>query len=197
MSSMQVPSFGQNKSHVQQYYQAEPQSEDPKKKLLLFGGGILLLIILLLLVVSGGGNKAGQQEMQSALQSTSDALGIINTYDTKLSYTPTKNDVALTEILLRGNYQKLNTLYVKTYKPKKRFSSSPLPDKLSVASLDRSDRNNTLDNDILVVLKAKAEKARKKLVTVKPSFKKASSKASIQDSISDMGSVEELLSRNR
>ena len=187
---MQLPTLGQD---PQQSYYQEP-AQDDKKKILLMGGGGLLIIILLLLVLFSGGNKTGQQNMRSALQSTSDALGVIDEYDSKLKDTPTENKVALAQILLRGNFQALNEIYTKTYKPKKKFPTSPKADKASIETLDRADRNNTLDDEITKVLAVKVKSANQKLLLIKPSFKKANTRASINKSISDMNSIEELLS---
>lgn len=192
---MQLPSFGQNQQQAQ-YYQMQ-QPDDSKKKMLLFGGGVVILLILLGLVLFGGGGKAGQADMQSALKSTSEALGIIDGYDQDLRDTPTKNDVALTQILLRGNFQKLNDLYKKTYSPKSGFTAAGKADKASIATLDRSDRNNTLDSDILKVLNAKVKAADAKLVAIKPNFTKPSSKQAINDSIADMNSIQEILTKDR
>lgn len=193
---MQMPNFGQNQNQNQQYYQ-QPQAEADTKKKLLILGGVGAVIILLLLLIFGGSSKAGQQDLQSSIQATSESLAIIDTYQKQIQYTPTKNDLALTQILLRGNLQKLDALYIKTYKSKKNLSTIPKLDAQSKASLDQSARNNTLDSDIITVLKPKIDKAKAKLTLVKPSFGKQSSKQSIQTSIDDLTSIQDLMSRTR
>ena len=131
-----------------------------KKKLALIAGGILLLLIMLFaLIFSGGGEKPGYTEMKTAMQSNADALGVIEEYEKNLNYAPSKNNVALTQILIRGNYQELNTRYTKLYKPKKRFNSNPKPDVKSQETLDAAVRNNTLDTEIIDVLRDKVTKS--------------------------------------
>lgn len=193
---MQLPNIGQNKNQPQYYYQNVPPPAS-KKKVFLVGAGIVALLGLLLAVVLGGGSKAGEQDMQNALTSTSDAIGIISKYENDLRYAPTQNDVALTKILLRGNFQQLNELYNKTYKPRKKFSASPKADAGSATQLDRAKRSNTLDNEIIEALKTKVLAADKSLVSAKSAFKTGSSKTVVQDSITDLDSIEDLLARAR
>ena len=193
---MQLPKLTGNNDQAQYGYSLEDE-QDSKKRMLLMIGGAILVIVLLVLVLLGGGSKPGKQNMHDSLKSTSQALGIIDEYETKLQSTPTKNDVALTQILLRGNYQKLNTLYIKTYKASKDLSNNPKADAASITALNRSERNNTLDTDIITVLQAKIQSAQSKLVLVQPAFKNAVDKKSIQDSIADMQSVEDALNRAR
>lgn len=176
---------------------APMRPESSKRKIFLIAGGIFLLLILLIVVLTSGGSKPGQETMQASLQSTSEALGIIDEYEDKLTYEPAKNDVALIQILLRGNFQKLNDLYTTTYKPKKKFSNSPKVDTKSKEALDRSDRNNTLDSDILVALKPKIATAKKNLTLSRSSFNKRDSVEKIQVSIEDMNSIEKILNRDR
>lgn len=136
-----------------------PDESGNKKKLFFMIGGVILLIILLATVLFSGGGIPGQVEMKNSLQATSDALGIIDEYSKDLKYAQTKNDVALTQILIRNNHQELNTKYNKLYKPSKRFNNNPKPDEKSQATLDEARRNNTLDTEIIEVLAPKITEA--------------------------------------
>lgn len=191
---MEMPQFGQQNN--QNYYGPEPDTAS-RKKLFMIIGGVLVLIIALILVLTSGSTKPGQETMKKSLQSTSEALGIIDEYEGKLQYEPTKNDVALVQILLRGNFQKLNELYNKTYKPKKKFSSSPKVDTKSKTTLDASERNNTLDSDILKALEPKIASAKKNLSASRSGFKKKDSVEKIKVSIEDMNSIQDILNRDR
>lgn len=189
-----MPQFGQQN---QNYNYQVPNNPGVKKKLILFGAGVTVLLVALVLVLTSGGSNAGQESMQKSLQSTSEALGIIDEYESKLTHSPTKNDVALVQILLRGNFEKINELYTTTYKPKKKISNSPKVDSDSKETLDRSLRNNTLDSDILTELEPKIIAARKQLTETRSSFKKRDSVEKIKVSIEDLSSIEEILSSAR
>lgn len=193
---MEMPQIGQNQNEFQQYYQ-QPNTDGSKKKLVLIIGGVLVLIIVLILLLTSGGTKGGQNEMKLSLQATTDALGIIDEYESELTYAPTKNDIALSQILIRGNFQKLNALYNTTYKPKKKFSATPKVDPTSKTSLDTSARNNTLDSDIITALKPKIISAKKNLTLAKSSFTKKDSLEKINVSIADLTSIENILDRPR
>ncbi len=157
------------------------------------GGGGLILIIVLLMLVFGGKSTPGKQEMQTTVQNTSDAIGILSTYQDQVSETTTKNDLALALIILRGNYQNLNTLYTKTYKPKKKFTSAPQPDKASKTTLDEAQRNNQLDSKIVEVVRAKVNAAYSNLQKTKGNFKKQSSVETVSTANEDFKSVYEIL----
>lgn len=191
---MELPNLGQPQN--QNYYSTtvEPAS---RKKLILIVGGVLVLVIALILVLTSGGSKAGQETMRSSLQASSEALGIIDEYEDRLQYAPSKNDVALVQILLRGNFQKLNELYTTTYKPKNKISNSPKVDSESKETLDRSVRDNTLDSDILKALEPKIAEAKKSLTRTRPSFTKKDSVEKIETSIKDLESIEDILARDR
>ena len=191
-----MPQFGQEQNQFQQYHQDTPQA-DSKKKLFLIIGGVLVLLIILAFMLLSGGSKGGQVELRKSLQSTTEALGIIDEYEDQLTLEQAKNDIALSQILIRGNFQKLNALYNSTFNPKKKFSTSPKPDSASVSSLDKSQRNNTLDADIIEVLKPKIAEAKKQLTLAKPSFSKKDSVEKINVSINDLKSIEEILNRPR
>ena len=193
---MEMPQIGQNQNEFQQYHQDTPNT-DSKKKLILIIGGVFVVIVILILTLTSGGSKGGQEDMRKSLQATSDALGIMDEYEAELSYAPTKNDIALSQIIIRGNFQKLNELYTKTYKAKKKFSASPKPDKASATTLDASKRNNTLDSDIIDVLKPKIALAQKELKITKSSFSKKDSVDKINVSIADLQSIQDLLNKPR
>lgn len=193
---MELPQFGQNQNQNSYNYQV-PNDPGVKKRLFLFGGGVLVVVIALILVLTSGGSKAGQETMQSSLQSTTEALGIIDEYESKLQHAAVKNDITLIQILIRGNFQKLNELYNTTYSPKQKFSSTPKIDDESKETLDRSARNNTLDSDIITELKPKIAKAKKDLIATQPSFNKPDSVEKIKVSIEDFGSIEDILNRDR
>lgn len=191
---MEMPQFGQQQN--QNYYQTGP-SQGSKKKLYLIIAGVVVLLLALVFTLTSGGSKPGQETMRKSMQATSESLGIIDEYEDQLTYEPAKNDVALVKILLRGNFQKLNELYNTTYKPKKKFSNSPKIDTKSKQTLDRSQRNNTLDSDILTALEPKIETAKKNLTLSRSSFKKKDSVDKIKVSIEDLKSIEDILNRDR
>ncbi len=174
--------------------QADPAAE--KKKLYMIIGGVVALLLIASFLIFGNKPTPGVLELKNGIQATSDALGIVDEYQSKLSYAPTKNDVALTQTLLRGNYQNLNELY-NSFKPKKRFTSNPKPDNKSIDRLDEAVRNNTIDNDIVEVLKPKITKAESELKKAKPNFTKKDSTTKIQTAIEDLESILELLNRAR
>ncbi len=160
MQAPQMPQFNQAPQQApEDLYQFEKPPMSKKKMALIGGGALLLIIMIFSLIFSGGGEKPGYTEMKTAMQSTSDALGIIDEYEKDLNYAPSKNNVALTQILIRGNYQELNTRYTKLYKPKKRFSTNPKPDAKSQETLDAAVRNNTIDTEIIDALVDKVTKS--------------------------------------
>lgn len=159
MQVPQIPNFNQQPAQQPQNLYDFPDQSANKKKLFLMIGGVIALLIVIAMVFFSGGGVPGQIEMKNSLQATSDALGIIDEYSEDLQYAPTKNDVALTQILIRNNHQELNTKYNKLYKPKKRFSSSPKPDAKSKEILDEARRNNKLDTKIIEVLRPKITEA--------------------------------------
>ena len=172
-----------------------PMQKPPTSKrtvYMMLGGGILI-VILLLWIVFGGKSTPGQSDMQEVVQNTSDAVGILDDYQENVAFSGTKNDLALTRIIIRGNYQNLNALYVKTYKPKKSFSASPKPDKASRTSLDEAQRDNRLDSEIVTVLKTKVSTAYAALLQTKKNFKSKKSLETINKAQEDLESVSEIL----
>ena len=194
---MKLPDLAKKQTLGSNDYFVE-QDPDAKKKKFIIGGIIAVVIIALVLILTGGQTPAGQAEMRASLQATSAALAVINKYNDKLQYSITRNDVSLTRSLLQGNFQELNTLYNKTYSPKKKFSaSSPKLDKTSQSTLDAADRNNSLDTAILTVLKPKITTAEKNLKLAAPSFTKKDSVDKIKSAIADLDSIQDTLNRAR
>lgn len=189
---MELPTLGQPQN---QNYYPQPNQPASKRRLLIIGGVVTILVLGLILLLFGKQPKPGEPEMQASLKSTSEALGIVDTYAAKLQYSQTKNQVALVQILLRGNFQKLNELYKTTYNGKKKFSTSPKPDASSKTELDAAIRNNTLDSEIVTVLEPKINQAQKKLVVARQKFNKSSSVETIEVSIKDLGSIQEILNQ--
>lgn len=183
------------KNQTQQYYQEPPQPMS-KVKIGLIAGGIIMLITLLILLFTSGGSKPGQADMQRSLQAMSESIGVMDEYENDLQVSSTRNDVALIQIILRGNYQKLNQLYSETYDSKK-FSSNPKPDEDSKEVLDRAVQNNTIDSEILLTLQPKIDTSEKYLKRAKPNFTKPSSVASLQKSIDDFASISDVLNKAR
>lgn len=167
MQVPQIPQLGQQPQQApQDLYQFEKPATS-KKKILLIAGGVVLLLIMIGSLLFSGNEKPGQIEVKNVLQPTADALGIIDEYEKDLQYAPTKNDVALTQILIRGNYQEINTRYAKFYKPSKRFSTSPKPDTDSQEVLEDARKSNTLDTEIIEVIQPKITETQNALVKAK------------------------------
>jgi len=192
---MNLPNLGVKKPLGTNDYMVQHDPAAEKKKKILYGAGIGAVLIALLLVLTSSKPQPGQPQMQAALQSTADALGITLDYTSKLTYAPTEDDVALTQTLLRGNYQALNTMYNKAFKPNKMFPPTPKSDKASVAKLDESVRNNTIDNDISTVLLPKIVSAEQNLEKAKPLFTNKDSVQKIQTGIDAMKSIEKTLNQ--
>lgn len=174
-----------------------PQAPDNRKKLFMMAGGAVVIVLLLIWLVFGGKSTGGQTDMQSLMQNTSDAIGALDDYQSQLASSGTKNDMALSLIILRGSYQNLNELYTKTYKPKKKFSQSPQPDSTSKKALDEAARDNKLDSAIVELLKTKVNNAYQALQKTKPNFKKKSSVETLKNADTDLKSVYEILQAQR
>lgn len=193
---MKLPNISKPRQLGTNDYMTEIDPSAQKKKKIFMIAGAVIVVLLLSLVLFGNKATPGQEELRKSVQSTADALGIVDEYEKNLQYAPTKNDIALTQTLLRGNFQQLNDLY-NTFKPKKRFTSNPKPSKSSAETLDEAVRNNTIDNQIIEVLKPIISSAKRNLQTAKPSFTKKESTRTIQTAIDDMQSIAELLNRDR
>jgi len=165
MQVPQIPQLGQQQA-PQDLYQFEKPGTS-KKKMLLIAGGVVLLLIMIGSLLFGGNEKPGQVEVKNVLQPTADALGIIDEYEKDLQYAPTKNDVALTQILIRGNYQEITPRYTKYYQPKKRFSTSHKPDTASQEVLEDARKSNTLDTEKIEVIQPKITETQNALVKAK------------------------------
>lgn len=194
---MKLPDISSKKQLGTNDYMVAPDPAAEKKKKILVVVGIIALLIALSFVLFSSKPTPGQQELQLSLQPMSDALGIVDKYEKELNYAPTKNDIALTQTLLRGNFQEINTMYKKFKGKKKSFTNSPKPDTKSAETLDEAVRNNTLDNVIVVTLKPKITSAEKNLKAAKAVYTKKESKDKIQAAIDDMQSISELLDRAR
>jgi hypothetical protein len=168
-----------------------------KQLFMLFGGVALVLLLLLWLVFGTGGSTGGQSDMRSSVQSTADAVGILDTYQEDVQFSGTKNDLALALIILRGNYQNLNELYKNTYNPKASFSNSPKPDENSVTKLDEAKRDNRLDNEIVSTLEPKITAAQSALRRAKPNFDSKTSLEVISKADQDYSTVLEILADQR
>ncbi len=193
---MKLPNISGGKKLGTNDYMTEVDPAAEKKKKIFTIAGVILLLLLLSIVLFGNKATPGQEELRRSVQATADALGVVDEYEKYLQYAPTKNDVALTQTLLRGNYQQLNDLY-KTFKPKKNFTTNPKPNESSIETLDEAVRNNTIDNQIIEVLKPIIEDAKRSLQTAKPLFTKDESAETLQTAIDDMQSIAELLNRDR
>jgi hypothetical protein len=193
---MEIPKFGQPQN-PDPYQIPDVNQSGSKKTLFIMAGGVLLLTIIIAWLFLGTGGKPGAEDMKVTVQNTSEALGIIDEYEGDLQYTPTKNDIALVQILLRGNYSNLNELYNKTYKPKKKFSNSPKPDKVSQTKLDAAKRNNVLDSEIITVLEPKIAAAKAAAKRSYPNFSKPDSLNQLKTAYNDYGAIEDILNRDR
>ncbi len=170
-----------------------PQPANHRKQILLMIGGGLLVAILLFWVAFGGKSTPGQADMQVVMKNTSETLGILDEYQEDISFSGTKSDLALAQILVRGNYQGLNEIYNKAYKPKKKFPASPKPDVASKKTLDSAERDNKLDSEIIVVLKPKVLAAQKALTTAKKNFSSKESLEKINKAQADLQAIAEIL----
>lgn len=190
----QKPVFGQP-TNTDPYQLNQPE-EDKRKTYLMIGGGVLLIIILLW-VVLGGKPTPGEAEMKTVMQNTADSLAILDEYNKDLSFNDTKNDLALVQILVRDNYTDLNDMYKKTFKPKKRFSAAPRPDKDSEETLDSAQRANQLDSKMVEVLKVKVLNVRKALVAAKVHFSSKEKLEIITEAQQDFEAISEILEQPR
>lgn len=191
---MELPKFGmpQNPDPY-----AIPQPESDKKKLFMMVGGIVALLLILGLVLFSGGGGEGQSSMKTSIQNSSDAIGILDEYLEQTDATGVRNDLSLALILLRGNQQSMNDLYKKTYPKAKSFSRSPKPDEESVEILDRAERNNVIDTEIIVVLKDKVQTSLRSLTRAKAYFTTKESRETISQTQEDLEQVYEILNRDR
>ena len=182
-----------NKNQDEYYY---PEEGDKKKKIIMFGGIAVVVLLGSMLLFGGKKDTGGQLSMQKSLASTNEALGVIEDYQEKLNYAPTKNDIANIRLILTGNYQKLTILYEATYQGKKP-SANVKSDPDSIEKLDRSVRNNTVDNDIFTVLKPKIEASQSLLEQSAIDIKTPSAIKVLKDSINDYDSIISVIDKPR
>ncbi|MCB9823086.1 hypothetical protein H6800_02320 [Candidatus Nomurabacteria bacterium] len=194
---MQIPkpNFGQPQND-DPYVIPQPGSDKKKQGLLMFGGLAIILLILGVLI-SGGKSAGGEVEMKSVIDETGESIGIITTYDKKLKSLDAQNDIALVQIILRGNYQKLGALYQETYGKKKTVPSSPKADVNSINTLDAAVTNDTIDTEIFEVLSPKISSASKSLGLAKSNFTKADSLEAITTAQTDFESLNSVLNKQR
>ena len=156
----------------------------------------MVLLGMLLLFGGGGEEQPGLANMKQSIESTNEALGIIKTYKIELSNSGTVNDIALIEIILNGNFQRLNDFYKANYKAKP-ISPQEKPDEAIQEILDRSVRNNTVDTDIIDPLKSSIAQAEKSLKLATQEFTIKANADLINKSIEDLNSVQGVLDKPR
>ncbi len=194
---MQIPkpNFGQPQNE-DPYVIPQPGSDKKKQGILMFGGLAVILLILGMLIF-GGKSAGGEVQMKSVIDETGESIGVISEYDTKLKSLDAQNDIALVQIILRGNYQKLGDLYKETYGKKKTVPSSPKPDANSIEILDAAVTNDTIDTEIFEVLSPKISSASKSLGLAKSNFTKADSLEAITTAQTDFESLTSILNKQR
>ncbi len=195
--TMQIPkpSFGQPQN--QDPYVIPQPGSDKKKQTLLMFGGLTVILLLLGMLIFGGKSTPGEADMQSVIDQTGESLGVISQYGQKAKNLDSQNDLALIQIILRGNYQKLGDLYKETYGKKKIVPSSPKPDLNSQDILDAAVTNDTIDTEIFKVLSPKILSASKSLKSVKANFTKADSINTVTTAQKDFESLTSVLNKQR
>lgn len=189
---MKIPGFG--KPQNDNPYIIPQPGEDNKKTTFMMFGGLGLLVILLFIVLTSGGSPAGSTDLKSAVQQTSDAIGVVNEYDKHIKGQSAQNDIAQIKIILTGNYNKLIALYKDSYDPKASFSGAPKPDGASIKTLDSAVKNDTVDSEIVSVLKPKIILIRKSLIVSKPNFKSDNLRV-ITNAQADYQSISDILEK--
>lgn len=194
---MQIPkpNFGQPQNE-DPYVIPQPGSDKKKQAILMFGGLAIILLILAMLIF-GGKSAGGEVQMKSVIDETGESIGVITEYNTKLKSLDAQNDIALVQIILRGNYQKLGDLYKETYGKKKAVPSSPKPDTDSLETLDAAVTNDTIDTEIFEVLSPKIANASRSLSLAKSNFTKADSLEVITTAQTDFESLTSILNKQR
>lgn len=160
-------------------------------------GGLAIILIILGMLVFGGKSAGGELEMKAVIDETGESLGIISSYESKLDNLDSQNDIALVQIILRGNYQNLGDLYIETYKAKKSISSSPRADEDSLDILDAAVTNDTIDTEIFKVLSRKILSSNESLSQAKSNFSNPESLDTISTAQNDFESLTSLLNKNR
>lgn len=194
---MQIPkpNFGQPQNE-DPYVIPQPGSDKKKHTLLMFGG-LAVILVLLSMVIFGGKSAGGESDMKTVIDETGESIGIITKYDRKLKGLDAQNDIALVQIILRGNYQKLGILYKETYGKKKTVPNSPKPDENSLKILDAAVTNDTIDTEIFTVLSPKISRANKSMITAKSYFTETDSLNTITTAQEDFESLTSVLNKQR
>lgn len=193
MDQSQIPSFGapQNQNP---YYVPEPGISKNIKWLVL--GGVLLILALLYVVFFSGGGAKGQPEMLETLETKAQAIAILDDYIDDVEVSSLKNDLALSLILLRGNYQTMTDLYTDTFSGGKKPPSTPKLSEETEEVLERAKRNNVLETEIIKVLKSNLSSAQSSLIKTKEYFTKPSSRQIINDTQEDLEAVYDILNKS-
>lgn len=160
-------------------------------------GGLAVILLILGMLIFGGKSAGGEIEMKAVIDETGESLGVISSYETKLKSLDSQNDIALVQIILRGNYQKLGDLYKETYNSKKSISNSPRADEKSLDILDAAVTNDTIDTEIFQVLGPKILRSSQSLEKAKPNFTKAESLDTLTTAQTDFESLTSILDKNR
>ncbi len=190
---MKLPQFGQAQN-PDPYVIPQP-GQDKKKTTLLMFGGLAIVLLLLWIILSGGKSAGGQTDMLSVMNQTGDSLAIIKDYSPKVKNSNTQNDLSLINIVLSGNYNKLGALYQKTYNAKKSFSASTKTKPADMQKLDAAVKNDTIDSEIITVLKPKITASQKALISAKPNFSNGTSSQTISGAQIDYQSVSDILDK--
>lgn len=190
---MNIPAFGKAQNE-DPYVIPQPGADKTKTALLMFGG-LAVILILLGMLVFGGKKPAGQSDLLTVVEQTGYSIGAIDKYSKNLKNTSSKNDISQIQIFLKGNYQTLGALYAKTYDKKKVFKRSPLPDPASITTLEAAVKNDTVDSQLITVLKPKILKIQHGLQQVKPNFTANTSKDTIRTAQSDYQSITDILNK--
>lgn len=160
-------------------------------------GGLAVILLILSMLIFGGKSAGGEIEMKAVIDETGESLGVISSYETKLKSLDSQNDIALVQIILRGNYQKLGDLYKETYNSKKSISNSPRADEKSLDILDAAVTNDTIDTEIFQVLGPKILRSSQSLKKAKSNFTKAESLDTLTTAQTDFESLTSILDKNR
>lgn len=194
---MQIPkpNFGQPQN--QDPYVIPQPGSDKKKQMILMFGGLAVILLILSMLIFGGKSAGGEIEMKAVIDETGESLGVISSYETKLKSLDSQNDIALVQIILRGNYQKLGDLYKETYNSKKSISNSPRADEKSLDILDAAVTNDTIDTEIFQVLGPKILRSSQSLEKAKSNFTKAESLDTLTTAQTDFESLTSILDKNR
>lgn len=193
-SHMDMPQFGQPQAE-NPYIIPQPGSNKKKTSLLMFGG-LAVVLLLLGLLLFGGKKPGGQESMLTAVNSTGEALGAIHDYSKELKTSSAQNNIALTNIILTGNYQSLGSLYHTTYNKKQAFSSSLRATLADQKVLEQAVQNDTMDTELPALLQQKVATVESALTKAKPNFTSTQSRTTITTAQTDYASLADILQKN-